>query len=61
MAVPKSKVSKSRIGKRQSQKKISKINIAIDPFTGNKRMQHHICLKSGFYNGKKIRKYKKCN
>ena len=55
MAVPKRKQTPSRTGMRRSQNmKFSSINIIEDKKSGEYRLSHHIDLKSGFYNGKKI-------
>ena len=54
MAVPKRKTSKSRAGKRRSHIKVSPKNIIEDKKSGEYRLSHHIDLKSGYYNGKKI-------
>jgi|TARA_Y100001970_G_C13971248_1_gene718308 large subunit ribosomal protein L32 len=54
MAVPKRKTTVSKRNKRRSHHKISKVNIVEDKKTGEYRMSHHIDLKTGFYNGKKI-------
>ena len=54
MAVPKRKTTVSKRNKRRSHHKISNINVAEDKKTGEYRVSHHIDLKTGFYNGKKI-------
>ena len=54
MAVPKRKTTVSKRNKRRSHHKISKVNIVEDNKTGEYRISHHIDLKTGFYNGKKI-------
>ena len=54
MAVPKRKTSVSRRNKRRSHHKFSRVNIIEDKKSGEYRLSHHIDLKSGFYNGKKI-------
>ena len=55
MAVPKRKQTPSRTGMRRAQNmKFSSKNIIEDKKTGENRLSHHIDLKSGFYNGKKI-------
>ncbi len=54
MAVPKRKTSKSRRNKRRSHHRVSAINILEDKKSGEYRLSHHIDLKSGYYNGKKI-------
>ncbi len=54
MAVPKRKTTVSKRNKRRSHHKISNVNIVEDKKTGEYRMSHHVDLKTGFYNGKKI-------
>lgn len=54
MAVPKRKTSVSKKKMRRSHKKHLAVNIIEDKKTGEFRLSHHIDLKSGFYNGKKI-------
>ena len=55
MAVPKRKQTPSRTGMRRSQNmKFSAKNVVEDKKSGEYRLSHHIDLKTGFYNGKKI-------
>ena len=54
MAVPKRKTSVSKKRMRRSHHKLSSINIVEDKKSGEYKRSHHIDLKSGFYNGKKI-------
>ena len=54
MAVPKRKTTVSRRNKRRSHHKINNVNVVEDKKTGEYRVSHHIDLKTGFYNGKKI-------
>ena len=54
MAVPKRKTTVSKRNKRRSHHKISNVNVVEDKKSGEYRMSHHIDLKTGFYNGKKI-------
>ena len=54
MAVPKRKTSKSRRNKRRSHHKISNVNVIEDKKSGEYRLSHHIDLKTGLYNGKKV-------
>ncbi len=54
MAVPKRKTTVSKRNKRRSHHKISNMNVIEDKKTGEYRISHHIDLKTGFYNGKKI-------
>jgi len=54
MAVPKRKTSKSRRDKRRSHHKIPTVNIVEDKKTGEYRLSHHVDLKTGLYNGRKV-------
>ena len=54
MAVPKRKTSKSKRNMRRSHHRLSSINIVEDKKSGEYKLSHHIDLKSGYYNGKKI-------
>ncbi len=54
MAVPKRKTSKSKKKMRRSHHALKKVNIIEDKKSGEYKLSHHIDLKSGFYNGKKI-------
>tara|TARA_A100001037_G_scaffold229484_1_gene207616 strand:- start:385 stop:558 length:174 start_codon:yes stop_codon:yes gene_type:complete len=54
MAVPKRKTSKSRRNQRRSHHKVSAKNVIEDKKSGEYRLSHHIDLKTGYYNGKKI-------
>ena len=54
MAVPKRKTSKSKKKMRRSHHALTKVNIIEDKKSGEYKLSHHIDLKSGFYNGKKI-------
>jgi|TARA_Y100000996_G_C22557059_1_gene655848 large subunit ribosomal protein L32 len=54
MAVPKRKTSKSRRNKRRSHHSLVAANVIEDKKSGEYRLSHHIDLKSGTYNGKKI-------
>ena len=54
MAVPKRKTSKSRRNKRRSLHSLVAANVIEDKKSGEYRLSHHIDLKSGTYNGKKI-------
>ncbi len=54
MAVPKRKTSISRKKMRRSHQKVAFVNIVEDKKSGEYKLSHHIDLKSGFYNGKKI-------
>ena len=39
---------------RRSHHKLSSVNISVDKKSGEYKLSHHVDLKSGFYNGKKI-------
>ena len=54
MAVPKRKTSKSRRNKRRSHHRITNVNVIEDKKSGEYKLSHHIDLKSGLYNGKKV-------
>ena len=54
MAVPKRKTSKSRRNKRRSHHRLTATNVIEDKKSGEYRLSHHIDLKTGTYNGKKI-------
>ena len=54
MAVPKRKTSISKKKMRRSHHKLSAANAVEDKKSGEYKLSHHIDLKSGFYNGKKI-------
>ena len=54
MAVPKRKTSKSKRNQRRSHHAITSVNVVEDKKTGEYKLSHHIDLKSGYYNGKKI-------
>ena len=54
MAVPKRKTSKSRRNKRRSHHRITSVNVIEDKKSGEYRLSHHVDLKTGLYNGKKV-------
>tara|TARA_B100000886_G_scaffold330915_1_gene281870 strand:+ start:2821 stop:2994 length:174 start_codon:yes stop_codon:yes gene_type:complete len=54
MAVPKRKTSVSKKKMRRSHHRLHSSNAVEDKKSGEFRLSHHIDLKSGFYNGKKI-------
>ena len=54
MAVPKRKTSNSKKKMRRSHHKIISVNVAEDKKSGEYKLSHHIDLKTGYYNGKKI-------
>ena len=54
MAVPKRKTTKSKRNQRRSHHRVKNVNIVEDKKSGEYNLSHHVDLKSGFYNGKKI-------
>ena len=54
MAVPKRKTTKSSAGKRRSHIRVSPKNVIEDKKSGEYKLSHHVDLKTGYYNGKKI-------
>lgn len=54
MAVPKSKVSKSRRGMRRSHDRLDMNTYIEDADSGELRRPHHIDLKSGEYRGRQV-------
>ena len=54
MAVPKRKTTVSKRNQRRSHHKVSNTNVIEDKKSGEYKLSHHIDLKSGYYNGKKI-------
>ncbi|MEM0985593.1 MAG: 50S ribosomal protein L32 [Pseudomonadota bacterium] len=54
MAVPKSKISKSRRGMRRAHDRLKPNTFIEDAESGELRRPHHIDLKSGMYRGRQI-------
>ena len=54
MAVPKRKTSVSKKRMRRSHHALKSVNIVEDKKSGEYKLSHHVDLKSGYYNGKKI-------
>jgi large subunit ribosomal protein L32 len=54
MAVPKRKTSVSKKKMRRSHHKINSVNVVEDKKSVEYKLSHHIDLKTGYYNGKKI-------
>jgi large subunit ribosomal protein L32 len=54
MAVPKRKTSVSKKKMRRSHHSLISVNVSEDKKSGEYKLSHHVNLKSGFYNGKKI-------
>ena len=54
MAVPKSKISKSKRNMRRSHSAINLLNIIEDKNSGEPRLSHKLDMSTGIYNGKQI-------
>ena len=54
MAVPKSKISKSKRNMRRSHSAINLLNIIEDQNSGEPRLSHKLDMSTGIYNGKQI-------
>ncbi|CUS55656.1 MULTISPECIES: 50S ribosomal protein L32 [unclassified Hyphomonas] len=54
MAVPKSKISKSRRGMRRSHDRLDMNTYIEDAESGELRRPHHIDLKTGMYRGRQV-------
>jgi large subunit ribosomal protein L32 len=54
MAVPRKKMSKSRIGMRRSGHKLDAVTWVEDKKSGELRRPHHVDLKSGMYKGRQV-------
>lgn len=54
MAVPKSKISKSRRGMRRSHDRLNMNTFIEDAESGELRRPHHIDLKTGNYRGRQV-------
>ena len=54
MAVPKRITSISKKKMRRSHHRINSVNAVEDKKSGEYKLSHHIDLKTGYYNGKKI-------
>ena len=54
MAVPRKKMSKSRIGPRRSGHKLARVTWVEDKKSGELRRPHHIDLKTGMYRGRQV-------
>jgi len=54
MAVPKRKTTPSKRNMRRSHHRIKAVNVVEDKKSGEYRLSHHVDLKTGYYNGKKI-------
>jgi large subunit ribosomal protein L32 len=54
MAVPKSRISKSKKGKRRTHQKIAAPAITTCPQCGEAKLPHHICIECGVYKGRTV-------
>jgi large subunit ribosomal protein L32 len=54
MAVPKKKTSKSRRNQRRAHDALKRINVVVDPVTGEYKLPHQISKVDGTYNGRKV-------
>jgi large subunit ribosomal protein L32 len=54
MAVPKSKVTRSKRGMRRAHDRLELAVFVEDQESGNLRRNHHIDLKAGTYNGRQV-------
>jgi large subunit ribosomal protein L32 len=54
MAVPKKKTSKSRRNMRRAHHALSATSVIEDKHTGEMVRPHHVCRKTGMYNGEQI-------
>ncbi|MEM1380848.1 MAG: 50S ribosomal protein L32 [Pseudomonadota bacterium] len=54
MAVPKSKITRSRRGMRRAHDRLELASYVEDQASGNLRRNHHIDLKAGTYNGRQV-------
>lgn len=59
MAVPKSKISVSKRGKRRSHNRLKQVSYVEDKDSGELRRPHHIDLATGMYRGRQILEPKK--
>jgi large subunit ribosomal protein L32 len=54
MAVPKSKISRSRRGQRRSHDSLKKINSSECSNCGEMKLSHNICSGCGYYAGREV-------
>lgn len=52
--LPKRKVSKSRRNRRRAHDSLSLPHLVLDPDTGEYRLAHRVCKKTGMYKGKQV-------
>lgn len=53
MAVPKTKISKSRRNMRRSHDSLTAATLSVDSTSGETHLRHHVS-KSGYYKGQKV-------
>lgn len=54
MALPKSKISRTRGRKRRTHYKMKKINLVPCKNCSTPKLPHRVCPNCGFYNGRKV-------
>lgn len=54
MAVPKTKISKSRRGMRRAHDKLTASNVNECPNCGEIKRPHHVCGACGYYDGREV-------
>ena len=54
MAVPKSKITRSKRGMRRAHDSLKAVNVVECPNCGEFKLPHHICGSCGYYNQKEI-------
>jgi large subunit ribosomal protein L32 len=54
MAVPRKKMTRSRIGMRRSGQKMQTVTWIEDKKSGELRRPHHVDLKTGMYRGRQV-------
>ncbi|MEA3460110.1 MAG: 50S ribosomal protein L32 [Chloroflexota bacterium] len=53
-ALPKTRVSKSRRGKRRTHRSLRPLNLVLCPQCHKPRLPHHVCPWCGYYRGVKV-------
>jgi len=54
MAVPKTKISKSRRNMRRAHDSLTAANVAECPNCGELKRPHHVCGACGYYDGREV-------
>ena len=54
MAVPKKRTSSSKRNMRRSHHALDAVSVVVDKVSGEHRLPHRACLKTGMYRGKQI-------